>query len=363
MSERPATLSFSTSVEPTSSARPTSETGGPRAVIAVPLYNGERTLERAVASLLEQERTDQAVILVDDCSADATAALAEGLAAQDPRITFLKNERRLGLIGNWQRCFELARTIHPDAEYFAWASDHDWWAPGWLGSMIDALESSPDAVLAFPRPYGVDDEGAEVRAVEGLDTRGVAEPGRRLHAMSHTVGAGYMVYGLFRSRALERAGPFPLTLLPDRLLLLRLSLLGTFVRVEEMLWQRHKAKRPKLGDHQRATLFSATAPRQARLPAWSVHGAILFVELGVRGAGLPKVGRMQGMGHSLRHLVEHAGLHARKRLRTVSKRRRREARRVIRRGARRGRKALRRGARRGRARLLAIARRGEGDRR
>ena len=165
----------------------------PRSVIAMPVHNGSSTLDRAFRSLLEQHRRDFVLIVVDDRSSDSSAEVAETWAARDPRIVFSRNERRLGLIGNWRRCFSLARTLFPDAEYFAWAGDHDCWEAEWLGTLVGALDARSDSVLAFPRPYGVGIHRPVVSPV-GVDTTYVEDPGQRLRMMSHARSAGYMVY-------------------------------------------------------------------------------------------------------------------------------------------------------------------------
>lgn len=52
-------------------------------------YNAQATLAETMGSLLAQTAGDWEMVLVDDGSADGTLALAERLAADDPRITVL----------------------------------------------------------------------------------------------------------------------------------------------------------------------------------------------------------------------------------------------------------------------------------
>ncbi len=63
-----------------------SDTGSGVAVL-IAAYNAEATLERAVVSALAQPETEE-VCIIDDGSADATAALAQSLAARDARVAF-----------------------------------------------------------------------------------------------------------------------------------------------------------------------------------------------------------------------------------------------------------------------------------
>lgn len=68
--------------------------------ILIPVYNGERTIARCVDSALAQDFEGLEVVVVDDCSTDATAA------ALDPyrdRIRALKNERNSGIAKTYNR--------------------------------------------------------------------------------------------------------------------------------------------------------------------------------------------------------------------------------------------------------------------
>ena len=62
----------------------------PRISIIVPARNEERSIERCVRSLLSQEWLDFEVIVVDDCSEDATPEILARLARENPRLTVLR---------------------------------------------------------------------------------------------------------------------------------------------------------------------------------------------------------------------------------------------------------------------------------
>ena len=105
---------------------------GARVVIGVPLYNHADDLPETLESLLIQSYRGFRLVCVDDQSTDATGDIVQRYAAQDARIVYTRNPARLGMIDNWRRAFELALADTPNAEYFAWASDHDIWHPaGW----------------------------------------------------------------------------------------------------------------------------------------------------------------------------------------------------------------------------------------
>jgi glycosyltransferase involved in cell wall biosynthesis len=279
--------SGSHATEPSSAPRP-------RVVIAAPLYEKAEFLRPAVESLLVQTYRDFRLVLVDDASTDATPEIAQELAADDARVSYVRNERRLGLIDTWRRGFELARERHPSIEYFAWGSDHDRWHPDWLRTLVEELDAHPEAVLAYPMSVRISGTGEAIREAWEFDTAGIASPRRRLRATYRGISSGSIVYGLFRADALERAGVYRHVLSPDRLVLTELALQGEFRQAKQVLWERrfwgvHTMRR------QRAGSFPYGAPWYTRLPICSTHVATVFWLYGVRGIGRPEIGRPRGV--------------------------------------------------------------------
>lgn len=80
----------------------------PRVVIGAPVYNHASEFREAIESILSQTYNDFHLVIVDDCSTDGTDALAREYTAGDARVEFVRNERRLGMIDNWRRAFEVS---------------------------------------------------------------------------------------------------------------------------------------------------------------------------------------------------------------------------------------------------------------
>jgi glycosyltransferase involved in cell wall biosynthesis len=69
---------------------------GPLVSILVPAYGEEATVGEVVRRLLALDGLDLEVIVVDDGSADGTAAAARAAAGTDPRVRVLTHERNRG---------------------------------------------------------------------------------------------------------------------------------------------------------------------------------------------------------------------------------------------------------------------------
>lgn len=298
----------------------------PRTVIGTPLFNHADYLAPALDSLLAQTDSNLALVLVDDGSTDGTDEIALRYAERHPRITFTRNESRLGLVGNWRRCFELARELYPDADYFAWGSDHDLWHPRWLAVLAAELEADPNVVLAYPVCERITAEG-EVAFVRGCsETQGNGDPASRLRLGCSSLHAGDMVYGLMRTGSLRSAGVFRRVLEPDRLLLAELAVQGEFRHVAEPLWQRRFVK-TAVRARQRRAIFPHRRPLYSWLAPWIVRPAVFGWVYGVRGAGEATVTRPAGLRlagayaqATVRHMIVRRYRQLRKKLSRTKKR-------------------------------------------
>ncbi|MDP1643937.1 MAG: glycosyltransferase family 2 protein [Thiobacillus sp.] len=116
----------------------------PLVSVCVPTYNGAQYLRVCLDSILSQTLTDFEVLIVDDCSTDETLVIATEYAQRDKRIRFVKNERNLGLVGNWNRCVELA-----EGEWIKFVFQDDLIAPHCVESLMQAVQ--PGDAFVFCR--------------------------------------------------------------------------------------------------------------------------------------------------------------------------------------------------------------------
>jgi len=116
----------------------------PQVSVCVPMFNGAPYLSGCLDSILTQTLHDWELLLVDDSSHDATFEIARDYARRDPRIQAVRNPRNLGLVGNWNRCMELAR-----GEWIKFVFQDDLIRPRCLEALLQAVE--PGDVLVFCR--------------------------------------------------------------------------------------------------------------------------------------------------------------------------------------------------------------------
>ena len=114
-----------------------------RGLVIIPTYNERENLPRLLPLVLQQDaRLD--VLIIDDASPDGTGAVADGMAAEEPRVHVLHRAGKLGLGTAYLDGFRwgldrgYAWMFEMDADF-----SHD---PGHLPHFLEALEEY-DVVL------------------------------------------------------------------------------------------------------------------------------------------------------------------------------------------------------------------------
>lgn len=107
--------------------------------IVTPAYNCEKYLRKTVESVLSQSYTSWEMIIVDDCSTDGTHALAQQLAAQEPRIRVFRNETNQGVSLTRNRGIAQTR-----GKYIALLDGDDLWESDKLERQVALLEKGYD---------------------------------------------------------------------------------------------------------------------------------------------------------------------------------------------------------------------------
>lgn len=120
--------------------------------ICIPTYNGAQYLEACLDSVLNQTYKDIEILVVDDGSTDATFEILERYAATDQRIRLFRNECNLGLVGNWNRCVELAR-----GQWIKYLFQDDLLDPSCIEKMLALGERTGCPLVACRRDFLFED--------------------------------------------------------------------------------------------------------------------------------------------------------------------------------------------------------------
>jgi hypothetical protein len=119
----------------------------PTVSVIVPCHNYGHFLEGCIDSVLGQADVDVSVLIVDDLSTDDSADVAERIAGRSDRVTVLRNERNLGLIGTANVGLAWAT-----AEFTLLLSSDDLLVPGALARAAGVMRANPNVGMVYGRP-------------------------------------------------------------------------------------------------------------------------------------------------------------------------------------------------------------------
>lgn len=167
----------------------------PLVSIVLPTYNGSRYLDASISSCLNQSYSNIELIIVDDCSTDATPDIIRKRAAADGRIRAVTHERNRKLPGSLNSGFSQAR-----GEYLSWTSDDNLYQPHAIERMVSALLDRPDASVVYAGYAVIGDMG------QVLNTEPARKPSSLV--LGNVVGACF----LYRREVQDTVGPYDETI-------------------------------------------------------------------------------------------------------------------------------------------------------
>jgi glycosyltransferase involved in cell wall biosynthesis len=113
----------------------------PKISVLIPTYNYAHFLDETIQSVLNQSFRDFELIIVDNHSTDNTEEVIKKYLA-DPRVSYHKNGKNLGLVGNWNMCLS-----YPKAEYIKFICADDKIHPEMLDKFYAVMELYPNVSL------------------------------------------------------------------------------------------------------------------------------------------------------------------------------------------------------------------------
>lgn len=195
--------------------------------ICIPAYNEEANLERTVQHVLNQTFSDFYVHIIDNCSSDATLAIARRLAAADSRITVHSNTINVGGAQNFQRAYWLA-----DTEFVMLKSANDEIAPDYVATLLDVLKNDSRVAIAYAKVEDPSSVGLNrIHTVSG-------DPIERFAHVVQNFHSGHVLYGITRRAALDWASPVQACMGTDHICVAEAALFGHVHRVDRVMFHR-----------------------------------------------------------------------------------------------------------------------------
>lgn len=170
--------------------------------ICIPAYNNEKDIKGTLESLLKQTYKEIEIVVVDDASTDSTTALVESI--KDDRIHLYRNEKNLGMAGNWNRCVELAK-----GEYIKLICADDRLVPESIETEVNAMQKDPAIVMTVNDSIMINRDGKKLGIFGRYPKKGIQD-GKKLarKSMIYNNYFGMPCAVMFRKSIFEKVGGF-----------------------------------------------------------------------------------------------------------------------------------------------------------
>lgn len=119
--------------------------------VIIPAYNNEKTIRETIESVLNQTFSDFELIIINDGATDSTLEIVSSI--QDPRIKVFSYPNA-GVSVSRNRGFQLA-----SGKFISFLDADDLWTPNKLELQLEALQSNPEAAVAYSWLDRIDESG------------------------------------------------------------------------------------------------------------------------------------------------------------------------------------------------------------
>lgn len=111
--------------------------GGYMISVVIPVFNREKTIERAIRSVINQTYNDIEIIIVDDCSTDNSANIIRKLMKEHSYMYYYRLEKNSGACVARNKGIELAK-----GEYIAFQDSDDEWKANKLEEQYSYMKNN-----------------------------------------------------------------------------------------------------------------------------------------------------------------------------------------------------------------------------
>jgi glycosyltransferase involved in cell wall biosynthesis len=247
----------------------------PNVSIGLPVRDGARYLDEAIRSILNQTYQDFELVISDNASTDRTEAIAREWAAADTRVRYVRNPEDIGAAPNFHQCFRMAR-----GRYFKWAAHDDLLHPKYLELCVEALEMSPEIVLAHTSAEQIDGEGTVIGHIPNIPDVNSDDPVQRFTNVVTEERLNLPIFGVMRSDVLATTSLHGSFFAAARVELAEMALRGPFVWIDDPLFvhRNHSGASVRaIHDEQERRLWYDPARGELwYLPRWEFYWKLLI---------------------------------------------------------------------------------------
>lgn len=111
--------------------------------IGLPVYNGEKFIDRAISNILSQDYPNLELLISDNCSNDATSSICQIYNEKDQRVKYLKQKTNIGGPANYKEVL-----FKSSGDLFMWHASDDWIeGKSYISDLYNSLSDNYDYAM------------------------------------------------------------------------------------------------------------------------------------------------------------------------------------------------------------------------
>lgn len=140
----------------------------PKVSIGLPVYNGEKFIEKRIESIISQTFRDIELIISDNSSTDMTYTICQKYAKIDNRIKLIRQLKNIGAVDNFNFVLQEAR-----GDYFMWVAVDDIILPTFIEKNFQVLEKNPNIVCSISKMklFGETTDSLKIKLNDSMVTK------------------------------------------------------------------------------------------------------------------------------------------------------------------------------------------------
>jgi glycosyltransferase involved in cell wall biosynthesis len=163
----------------------------PSIAFAIPFRSGRDYLRRTIASVVAQRDPEWRAFVCDNASEEpGIAELVREVGGG--QVGYVRNERDLGMVGNFNRCLDLA-----DADLVTLVHSDDELAPDYTSTMRALAARHPHAVACYCRVVPIGADGARLFSLANSVKDRIDPAKRGEHVLAGELGFSHLARGNF----------------------------------------------------------------------------------------------------------------------------------------------------------------------
>jgi glycosyltransferase involved in cell wall biosynthesis len=204
--------------------------------IAMPVYNEEAYLGKAISSILAQSLDDLTLLISDNASSDRSWDIIQSFAKSDKRVVCYRHATNVGAFRNFVSLLEKS-----NSEFFAWSGSHDFTDVNCYQELVQTLQRCKTAILAYGTTHVIDgDENRlEINDQAPMDFA-EANPLERALKIVVSLTWCHLFYGVYRSSELKRCRIFVPSIGPDHVVLMEAAFRGKILFCSDAIYFRRE---------------------------------------------------------------------------------------------------------------------------